>query len=157
MAKPKTDKPKRNMSPNSLKNLQPFNTLTPERRREIALKGAEATNKLINQRKTFRELITMLGGMRATEKEKRLLLDMFPDADPDTITKDMMLVASMYDQGIGRGNVKATSFIRDTAGEKPATTIDGTLTTQKVFVTEKEEKEALAHIAEVIEDDGGDR
>lgn len=150
------NKPKRKMSPNSLKNLEPnkFNNLTPERRREIATKGAEATNKLLHNRKTFRELVQRIGSMQATKSEQQKILETFPDADPDEITKNLMLIASMFNQGIYRGNVKAASFLRDTAGEKPATTIDGTLTTQKVFVTEKEEKEALAHIAEVIEDDG---
>lgn len=154
--KKEPNKPKKKMSPNSLKNLEAtkFNNLSPERRREIARMGAEATNKILHNRKTFRELVQRIGSMQATKAEQQKILETFPDADPDEITKNLMLIASMFNQGIYRGNVKAASFIRDTAGEKPATTIDGTLTTQKVFVTEKEEKEALAHIAEVIEDDG---
>ena len=54
--KKEPNKPKKKMSPNSLKNLEAtkFNNLSPERRREIARMGAEATNKKINTRKTFR-------------------------------------------------------------------------------------------------------
>lgn len=146
------NKPKKKMSPNSLKNLEAtkFNNLSPERRREIARMGAEATNKKINNRKTFRELVQRIGSMQATKAEQKKILETFPDADPDEITKNLMLVASMFNQGIYRGNVKAASFLRDTAGEKPATTIDGTLTTQKVFVTAEEQTAVEEHIHKVI-------
>jgi hypothetical protein len=143
-------KPKKKMNPNSLKNLIPQNERTPERRKEIAKMGAEATNKKIRKRKTFREIIEALGVSDATETEKQKFLQMFPGADPDEITKDMMLVASMYNQGIGRGNVKAAAMIRDTAGEKPDTTISGSITTEKIFISAAEKKAALKHIAAVV-------
>lgn len=153
-------KEKKQQHPNSLKALEPtkFNNLTPERRREIARMGAAATNAKIKRRKTFREIIEALGTEEATETEKAKFLQMFPNADPDSITKDMMIIASLYNQSIGRGNVKAAAMIRDTVGEKPETTISGTLTTEKVFITPDEQKEALDHIAQVIaesEKDGG--
>ena len=156
-------KPKKKMSPNSLKALEEtqFNNLSPERRREIARMGAEATNKIIRKRKSFREIIETLGVTDATDLEKEKFRQMFPGADPDEITKDVMLVASLYNQGIGRGNVKAAAMIRDTAGEKPDTTISGSITTEKIFVTAEEKKEALKHIAKVVaestESDDGDR
>lgn len=155
----KSDRPKKKQHPNSLKNLEPtkFNNLTPERRREIARMGAEATNKKIHRRKTYREIIEALGSQGVTELEKEKFLTMFPGINADEITKDMLLIASMFNQAIGRGNVKAASMIRDTVGEKPDTTINGTLTTQKVFVSPEEQKQALEHIAEVIADDGADR
>ena len=145
-------KEKKKQHPNSMKNLEAtkFNNLTPERRREIARMGAAATNAKIKKRKTFREIIEALGVMDATASEKEKFLQMFPGSDPDEITKDMMLIASLYNQGIGRGNVKAAAMIRDTVGEKPETTINGTLTTEKVFITPDEQQEALQHIAEVI-------
>ena len=144
------EKPKKKMHPNSLKNLIPQNERTPERRKEIAKMGAEAPNKKIRKRKTFREIIEALGASDATEAEKQKFLQMFPGVDPDEITKDMMLVASMYNQGIGRGNVKAAAMIRDTAGEKPDTTITGSITTEKIFISPAEKKAALKHIADVV-------
>lgn len=145
-------KPKKKMNPNSLKALEAtqFNNISPERRREIARMGAAATNAKIKKRKTFREIIEALGVSDATEAEKQKFLQMFPGVDPDEITKDMMLVASMYNQGIGRGNVKAAAMIRDTAGEKPDTTITGSITTEKIFISPAEKKAALKHIAEVV-------
>jgi hypothetical protein len=143
-------KKKKQQHPNSLKNLIPLNQRTPQQRKEIATKGALATNAKIKKRKTFREIIEALGVSDATEDEKRKFLQMFPGADPDEITKDMMLVASMYNQGIGRGNVKAAAMIRDTAGEKPDTTISGSITTEKIFISAAEKKAALKHIADVV-------
>jgi len=157
MPKKKDPTKKRIVSEKSLKNLVPFSKMDPARHRELSVKGAEVSNKLQHRRRTFAELIKTMGAMEATEREKERLLEAFPDADPDEITKDMMLIASMYNQGIGRGNVQASSFLRDTAGEKPDTTINGTLTTQKVYITPEEQKQALEHIAEVIADDGADR
>lgn len=147
-------KEKKQQNPNSLKNLEAtkFNNLSPERRREIARMGAAATNAKIKKRKTFREIIEALGVSDATEAEKQKFLQMFPGANPDEITKDMMLVASMYNQGIGRGNVKAAAMIRDTAGEKPDTTISGSITTEKIFITAEEHKKVENHINEVIKE-----
>lgn len=157
MVKKNDGKPKKKVSEKSLKNLIPFSQMDPARHRELSVKGAEASNKLQHRRRTFAELIKTMGAMEATEREKERLLEAFPGCDPDEITKDMMLIASMYNQGIGRGNVQASSFLRDTAGEKPDTTINGTLTTQKIFVSPEEQKQALEHIAEVVADDGADR
>lgn len=148
-------KEKKKMSPNSLANLQTFDKLTPERRREIAKMGAAATNAKIKKRKTFKEIIEALGTMPATDNEKEKFLQMFPNADPEEITKDMMLIASMYHQAIGKGNVRASSMIRDTAGEKPDTNITGTLTTEKIFITAEEKKIALEHIEKVVSDGSG--
>lgn len=147
-------KPKKKMNPNSLKALEAtqFNNISPERRREIARMGAAATNEKIRKRKSFREIIEALGASDATEDEKRKFMQMFPGVDPDEITKDVMLVASMYNQGIGRGNVKAAAMIRDTAGEKPDTTISGSITTEKIFVTAEEHKKVEDHINEVIKE-----
>lgn len=134
-----------------------FATRTPEERSRIAKLGNLAQQKYKKRRKTLLEIITTLGMMDATKQEKEMFMQMFPDADPAEITKDMMLIASMYNQGIRKGNVQATNFLRDTAGEKPDTNISGSLVTEKIFVTEKEHKEALKHIAEVVADGNGDR
>lgn len=155
MAKKDPNRPKKKVPEKSLANLIPFNEMTPERRREIALKGAEATNKLLKKRKTFREIIETLGPMGATDNEKEMFRQMFPDVDPDDITKDMMLIAAMYRQAIVKGNVRASSMIRDTAGEKPDTNITGSITTEKIFITSEEKRVALEHIKKVITDDDG--
>lgn len=143
----------------SLEAIKPHNlkNRTPEERREIARLGNLAQQNVKKRRRTFREIIEALGTMTATEQEKERFLQMFPGADRNEITKDMMLIASMYNQAVGRGNVKAAGMIRDTVGEKPDTTISGTLTTEKIFISEKEHKETIQHIQKVITDGNGDQ
>lgn len=53
---------KRGENPNSRKNLEPTNfaNKTPEERREIARKGAEATNKAIREKKQRAEMCNIL-------------------------------------------------------------------------------------------------
>lgn len=136
----------------SLEAIKPHNlkNKTPEERREIARMGNIAQQNVKKRRKTFREIIEALGTMDATEAEKEKFLQMFPGADRNEITKDMMLIASMYNQAVGRGNVKAAGMIRDTAGEKPDTNITGSITTEKIFITQEEQKNVEKHIADVV-------
>ena len=135
-------------------NLVPLATRTPAERKEICRKGAAGTNAAKNRKKTLRELIEMMGQMPATETERRMFQNLFPGVEPENITKDMMLVASAYNQVIGRGNIKAMTFIRDTKGEKPETTINGNIVSEKVFITPEQQKKVEEHIVEVLEDDG---
>lgn len=136
------------------KNLVPLASRTPAERKAICQKGAEGTNKAKNRKKTLRELIEQMGTMKATNTEREIFLKLFPDTDPEQITKDMMLIASAYNQGINRGNIKAMSFLRDTKGEKPETTINGNVVAERVFITPDQQKAVEEHIMEVLEDDG---
>lgn len=134
-----------------------FKNKSPEERKRIARLGNLAQQNVKKRRRTFREIIEALGTMTATEQEKERFLQMFPGADRNEITKDMMLIASMYNQAVGRGNVKAAGMIRDTVGEKPDTNITGSITTEKIFISEKEHKETIQHIQKVIADGNGDQ
>ena len=135
------------------KNLVPLASRTPAERKAICQKGAMATNAIKNEKKTLRALIEEMGNMPATETEKAMFKNLFPGVEPEKITKDMMVVASAFNQGI-RGNIKAMSFLRDTKGEKPETTISGNIVSQKVFITPEQQKAVEEHIVEVLADDG---
>lgn len=134
-------------------NLVPLASRTPEERKKICQKGAMATNAIKNVKKSFRTLIEEMGEMKATETEKSIFKTLFPNVPPELITKNMMLVAAAYNQGI-RGNIKAMNFLRDTKGEKPETTINGNIVSEKVFITPEQQKKVEEHIVEVLEDDG---
>ena len=70
---------------------------TPEERREIARKGAEATNKLLRERKTLaEELLILLSQGNVQEK----------------------ISLAMIEKCL-KGDTKAYEVIRDTIGEKP--------------------------------------
>ena len=136
------------------KNLVPLASRSPAERKAICQKGAIGSAAAKNRKKTLRELIEQLGNMKATDTEKAMFKNIFPGVDPEDVTKDMMLVASAYNQAVGRGNIKAMSFIRDTKGEKPETTINGNIVSEKVFITPDQQKAVEEHIVEVLEDDG---
>lgn len=135
-------------------NLIPFTEMSQSEARAIRSKGALAATAVKNRKKTLRELIEQLGNSKATESEREMFMKLFPGTDPNEVTKDMMLVASAYNQAVARGNTKAMSFIRDTKGEKPETTINGNIVSEKVFITPDQQKAVESHIAEVLEDDG---
>lgn len=140
---------------NSLKNLKPFQDRDKRELSEISRKGQEAGIEVKRKKKTLRELIEILGSQPATENELSMFQKQFPGIDVSEITKDMMLLASAYNQAIGRGNTKAMSFLRDTKGEKPETVISGSVTTEKIFITPEQQQQTLDHIAEVIADGSG--
>ncbi len=78
-------------------NLIPFNERTPEERREIAKKGAEATNKLLKERKTLaQELLLILSQGNTQERISTALIE-----------KCL------------KGDIRAFETLRDTIGEKP--------------------------------------
>lgn len=136
------------------KNLVPMASRSQAEQKEIRRMGALAATAAKNRKKTLRELIEEMGNMNATDAERNMFATLFPGVDPKVVTKDMMLIASAYNQAIGRGNTKAMSFLRDTKGEKPETTINGNIVSEKVFITPDQQKAVEDHIMEVLEDDG---
>jgi len=78
-------------------NLIPLNKRTQRERREIASKGAKATNKKKAERKTLKEELLLLLSKGDTQKKMSLAM----------IEKAM------------NGDTKAFEVIRDSIGEKP--------------------------------------
>lgn len=96
-------------------NLIPMSKRTPRERREIARKGAMASNKVQAQRKTLKE-------------ELLLLL-----AEGNTQNK---LSLALIEKAIS-GDTKAYEVIRDTIGEKQTEKIDANVNTDiKVTLTD---------------------
>lgn len=136
-------------------NLIPFGKLSPRERTEIARKGAKATNEKRAMNKVLGELLENMGKHRATDNEKKVLQTLFPDMDEKKLNKAAMIVGSLFNQGISKGNIKAIELLMKLYGLLPNTTeVTGSIVTQKVFVTQEERKAALDHIHKVIEDDG---
>lgn len=83
-------------------NLINLRDRSPEERKEIARKGAEATNKLLKERKTFREELLIL--LSQGDTQKRISLAMLEKAM--------------------KGDTKAFEVLRDTVGEKPVDKVE---------------------------------
>ena len=80
----------------------------PEADKEIQRAGAEALNATLSQRRTFKEQIDIILAKKDEKTGKTGL---------ENVT------VSMYERALA-GDVKAAAFLRDTAGEKPADTLD---------------------------------
>lgn len=83
-----------------------FKNLSQEDRREIARKGAEATNKILKQRKTMKEMLDIL-----------LSKDIKTAGGENTNALEVMMTKLV--QEAMNGSIKAITIIRDTIGEKP--------------------------------------
>ena len=129
-----------------------LNKIDPERAREIRSMGGKASRKAYNERKTFLQIMNMLGESPATNAEKANFSNIFPGVLNEEITKDMMVAAAQYHKAITKSDTQAAAFIRDTKGEKPDTVIKGDMITEKIFIDPDTKKATLEHIQEVIKD-----
>ena len=84
------------------KNLIPLNKRTQRERKEIASKGAKATNKLKAERKSLKEELLILLSTGNTQNK----------------------ISTALIEQAQKGNTKAYEIIRDTIGEKPKENID---------------------------------
>lgn len=77
-------------------NLIPLNKRTPEERKEIAKKGAEATNKLLKERKTLAEELLLILSQGDTQQR----------------------ISTALIEKCLSGDIRAFETLRDTIGEK---------------------------------------
>jgi len=134
----------------NLEKRVPLNKMTPEKRREICTKGAEAVNKLHGEKKTARESLEKILTLKVTP-------EILAGADvPDEIAERLKRDnpnATLYDLinlvAVGRavsGSVSAMTFIRDTHGDKPIERVEVTEN-----ITTDADRELMRSIAERLE------
>lgn len=136
-----------------LQPAKPFGEYPPEVRSQMARNGAIKANKTLARKKMMKELVETLMEQKPTEKELSILKNMFPKIEDGDCLNKTMLVASLKQQAL-KGNVKAVELLLALLGELPAKEITGNVVTQKVFVSEAQQKEVEKHIKEVLDDDG---
>lgn len=105
-------------------NLIPIASRPLRERQEIARKGADATNKLMARRKSWKEKIQELDtneSLRKVLREKDLKMAF--DILGETFTNDEIILLQQYIQAMG-GNRQSAEFIRDTGGNKPSDKIE---------------------------------
>ena len=141
------------MTKEHLQPRPPFGSYPPEVRRQMARNGAIKANKTLARKRMMKELVETLMEQKPTDKELSILKSMFPKIDNDDCLNKTMLVASLKQQAL-KGNVKAVELLLALLGELPAKEITGNVVTQKVFISESQQKEVEKHIKEVIDDDG---
>ena len=97
-------------------NLIPFNKRTPRERREISIKGANATNEQKRQRKAMREQMEMLLKLppinaQAKQKIKELGID------EKEIDNQMLLMVTIFNKAM-KGDIQAVNVVRELTGER---------------------------------------
>lgn len=97
-------------------NLIPFNKRTPRERKEIAIKGANATNEQKRQRKAMREQMEMLLKLppinaQAKQKIKELGID------EKEIDNQMLLMVAIFNKAM-KGDIQAVNVVRELIGER---------------------------------------
>ncbi len=97
------------------KNLIPFNERTEEERREIAKKAGQASGKTRRKKKAMREAAQMLLGLQVKNPKVTDLLSELGIKKTDMNNQMALLVAAL-NKGL-KGDIRATEFLRDTAGE----------------------------------------
>lgn len=103
-------------------NLIPLNKRTPRERKEIAKKGAEASNRKQAEKKAFKEILETL----ATIDVERFTTDEAVLNELETINPEFAkkidvksVIAARIIHKALKGDLYAIGFLRDTIGEKP--------------------------------------
>ena len=147
----------------NLSGVHKFGDHPPERRKEIARRGAEKTHAIRGEKKTARESLEKLLSIKVTDQiidgarlspeiAERLKLE-----NPDATLYDLIQIVA-----IGNaidGSTKAAEYVRDTAGDKPKDQID-----ISANITTDQDRELLRLVADrlraaeltVVKDQTGD-
>lgn len=136
-------------------NLIPLNKRSKEAQRKIQSMGGKACREKNRKKKSLKELtLLLLENPVVSEEAKAQIKLLFPNVDTEDLTNGMAMTANILLSAITskdlKEKVKAAEYLRDTAGQKPETSVTGSVTVEKVFVSEKEQEETLKHIKKVI-------
>ena len=141
-------------------NLIPLNKRSKAAQRKIQSMGGTACREKNRRKKSLKELTQMLleNPVFSDEAKKNIKM-LFPDVDVEDMTNGMAMTANILLSAITstdlKDKVKAAEYLRDTAGQKPETTVNGSVSVEKVFITEKEQKETVKHIEKVLAETTG--
>ena len=128
-----------------------FNMRTPEERKEIARKGAEAVNKLHGEKKSAKQSLEKLLTIKVDDNLlesadiPKELADKLKRDNPNATLYDLIQMVAIG-RAVG-GNMKAYELIRDTHGDKPIERVELTEN-----VTTDADREMLRNIAERLQD-----
>lgn len=141
-------------------NLIPLNKRSKEAQRKIQSMGGKACREKNRKKKTLKELtLLLLENPVVSEDAKAKIKLLFPNVDTEDLTNGMAMTANILLSAITskdlKEKVKAAEYLRDTAGQKPETSVTGSVSVEKVFITEKEQKETVKHIEKVLADTTG--
>lgn len=101
-------------------NLIPMNRRTKSEQREIASKGGKASGEARRKKRDMRQAAEMLLNMPVSSKQSTMKATLTAlGIKEEDMDYSMGVLAAMLVQA-ANGNVKAATFLRDTAGQNPA-------------------------------------
>lgn len=120
-----------------------MNRRTKSERREIASKGGKASGEARRKKRDMRQAAEMLLNMTVSSKQSTMKATLTAlGIKEEDMDYSMGVLAAMLVQA-ANGNVKAATFLRDTAGQNPAHQRDDEITedtTQvEIYLPEKED------------------
>ena len=136
-------------------NLIPLNKRSKAAQRKIQSMGGQASKEAARRKKSFKEIPLLLPESPVGSEEAKAQIKLpCPNGDTEGLNngkamKENNLLSAITSKDL-KEKVKAAEYLRDTAGQKPETSVTGSVTVEKVFVSEKEQAETLKHIKEVI-------
>ena len=124
-------------------NLIPMNRRTESERREIASKGGKASGEARRKKRDMRKAAETLLNMPVSNKQSTMKATLTAlGIKEEDMDYSMGVLAAMLVQA-ANGNVKAATFLRDTAGQNQAQQRDDEITedtTQvEIYLPEKED------------------
>lgn len=99
-------------------NLIPVTKRTKEQQREICRMGGKASGEARRKRKAMREVLTELLDLPMKEEQAPQVLKSFADFAKDkNVTVEQAVLMAQIIKAV-KGDTKAATFVRDTAGQK---------------------------------------
>lgn len=104
-------------------NLINLRDRTPEERKEIARKGAEATNEIKKKKKTMKEQAELLLSLAVKNPKLKKKMEEL-GLDEENQTNQMAMIISIMNKTIAKGDVQAFNTLQATIGEKPVEKVE---------------------------------
>ena len=141
-----------------------FNQMSPEKRKEICRKGAEAVNQLHGEKKSAKQSLEKILTLKATpdivavaDLPEELASKLRRD-NPDATLYDLIQLVAVGNAV--RGSMKAYELIRDTHGDKPIDRVEVTdnITTDadRALMSEIADRLRQAESVQIVSDITGD-
>lgn len=119
------------------KNLIPLNKRSQRERKEIATKGANASNKIQKEKRLLKQQFEMLMSLEVIdEKLKNQLLKLGIPQNETTL--QMALCVAITQQAL-QGNIKAFEIIQNTLGQNPSNTTENEEKATIIFINDIED------------------
>ena len=102
-------------------NLVNITTLSMERQREIRSMGGKASQAKRKQKKSFKELISIISEMPILSDDlQEVAKEMGVNPKNEEVTMGLLVNLAQFQKAIKEKDTRSAEYIRDTLGEKPS-------------------------------------